>query len=54
MRTLGLFPLAVSSQALGPVYGYDGLSCGISLEYPALQVVLSLVPVRINRSDPLF
>ncbi|KAI0951422.1 hypothetical protein AcW1_008470 [Taiwanofungus camphoratus] len=45
---VGLFPLAVSSQALGPVYGYDGLSCGISLEYPALQVVLSLVPVFLS------
>ncbi|PCH42672.1 hypothetical protein WOLCODRAFT_163960 [Wolfiporia cocos MD-104 SS10] len=42
---IGLFPLAISNVHSGPIYGFDGLSCGISLSYNSAQVMLRLIPV---------
>ncbi|GBE88530.1 hypothetical protein BKA93DRAFT_823325 [Sparassis latifolia] len=44
---VGIVP-AVVSGAVGPVFSYDGLSCGVAWQYPAAQIILLLVPLFIS------
>lgn len=40
----GLVPSFINFKS-GPVYGTDGATCGISLQYPLVQLLLHLVPM---------
>lgn len=36
----------IDDDNLGSLYGFDGLSCGIALQYPGLQLFFQVIPVR--------
>ncbi|KAH8100817.1 hypothetical protein BXZ70DRAFT_936035 [Cristinia sonorae] len=42
----GLVPAFIQFNS-GPVYGTDGATCGISLQYPLVQLLLHLIPVLV-------
>ena len=44
-RASAATPTWILHLPLGPVYGINELSCGISIEHPILSVVLHLLPV---------
>ena len=39
-------PTWIRHSPFGPVYGFNGLSCGMSINHPILSTVLHLLPVR--------
>ncbi|RPD61012.1 hypothetical protein L226DRAFT_462720 [Lentinus tigrinus ALCF2SS1-7] len=41
-------PTWIRKSPFGPVYGFDGLSCGISLGHPILSLTLHLVPLLLG------
>ena len=47
----GIVPAMIDDDNLGSLYGFDGLSCGISLQYPGLQLFFQVIPVR-NHQPP--
>lgn len=42
---IGLVPLKMTSTESGPIYGFDGFSCGIRKPYPMPQFMFHLLPV---------
>lgn len=42
----GIVPAMIDDDDLGSLYAFDGLSCGISLDYPSLQLFFQVIPVR--------
>ncbi|PIL29847.1 hypothetical protein GSI_08054 [Ganoderma sinense ZZ0214-1] len=45
---LAAAPTWILHLPFGPVYGINGLSCGISIEHPILSVVLHLLPLMLG------
>ncbi|KAI0636228.1 hypothetical protein C8Q77DRAFT_1053158 [Trametes polyzona] len=41
-------PTWIHNSVLGPIYGINGLSCGISVRWPLLSVVLHLLPILLG------
>ena len=41
----------IDDHDLGSLYGFDGLSCGISLEYPGFRLFFQVIPVRLALSS---
>ena len=46
----GIVPTMIDDDDLGSLYGFDGLSCGIALQYPGLQLFFQVIPVRAELS----
>ncbi|KZT73515.1 hypothetical protein DAEQUDRAFT_416738 [Daedalea quercina L-15889] len=45
---MGIIPAMIDDDDLGSLYGFDGLSCGVSLDYPGLQLFFQVIPVFLS------
>ncbi|OBZ72408.1 hypothetical protein A0H81_07543 [Grifola frondosa] len=44
---IGAVPTFISNGTLGPIYGFNGMSCGISQRWSGLHTTLHLVPISL-------
>ncbi|TFY58396.1 hypothetical protein EVJ58_g6446 [Rhodofomes roseus] len=50
---MSIIPAMINDGDLGLLYGFDGMACGISLAYPALQLFFQVIPVFLAISASL-
>lgn len=49
----GIVPAMINDDKFDSLYGFDGLSCGISLADPALQLFFQVIPVHVASYRPM-